>query len=90
MKGQSYYINYKIKKRECGNCREVKPFDDFGFTPKGYPRTNCRPCASKLAYNCQQEKRLKLFPHIYMQCDDCLHIYNPKRVDHICKPEFDE
>ena len=39
-----YYIDYENKVRECGHCREYKPFFEFDTTPKGFPITYCRPC----------------------------------------------
>ena len=80
-------IDYELGIKKCAECKEVKGFVDFGVQKSKYPRSYCKSCTSKQSYNRHQEKKLKLYPNLYGQCDECCHIYRHVSFDHCPKCE---
>jgi len=72
--------------KECGNCNEVLPLDRFSFTSprkghkKGY-RSACKKCRSKQVHQKVMERKLEMFPNIYIQCtnESCNYIWDRGR-----------
>jgi len=75
------YINHETKERECSGGCGILPFERFSSNgPKNGKKTMraaCRTCQSRVTYQRQMEKKLKLFPALYTQCsnEDCNYIY---------------
>lgn len=59
MTRQKYMIDNVNKVRECGRCREVKPFQDFPFNDDGRPKSYCLICKNNYANEWNKKQREK-------------------------------
>lgn len=62
--------------RYCGEGGPTKSFKKNGCSKDGVDNVH-KKCHSKYVYSRILEKKLKLYPKLYSQCDndDCMHIY---------------
>lgn len=81
-----YFIDHNNRIRQCGMCGHIKPFDDFDYTcsNKVYTKSQCKPCRSIYTNRRSNEKKLKLYPDLYNECDKCNHIWR-KVYGNTCK-----
>jgi len=74
---------YKV----CTNCGILGQVDKdfsrtFGLRTKRQPKnksdwhSRCKKCRSAIITRAYLEKKLALFPYLYIECDNCDHIYN--------------
>ena len=70
-----YFIDYGDRKREGGNCRKIKSFDDFSMNSKGVPRTHCKKCRNEITINRQREARAEMNSKNYKMCNNCDYIF---------------
>lgn len=74
---QKYFIDYQNQQRQCGICFDIKPFDKFTFygIKKDKPRSYCKICRSSMVNRSILEKKIVIYPHLYIDCNNCDHIY---------------
>jgi len=83
-------------KKICGQCGDMLPFSAFSEGDAKYGlRWACKPCRSSGFTRKQLEKKIELFPNLYVDCDNCDYIntrtkdfrsiYKPRELRTHCK-----
>ena len=74
---QKYFIDYNNLQRQCGICFAIMPFDNFTMygAKKNKPRSYCKKCRSSIVNRSILEKKIIIYPYLYIDCDNCDHIY---------------
>ena len=86
MVNRKKYVDYEKQMRKCVNCFRILPFGRFHLIDGYRPHSYCKTCARVLNRNRILEKKLKLFPKFYSNCDECGEIYK-NSLGHDCKGE---
>lgn len=75
--------------RHCNNCGFEGDAEKYFGRANGRPvptrmsdyRSDCKKCRSLKLTRKFLEKRIETFPHLYIDCDICDHIYNKRRKE---------
>ena len=78
--------------KECRNCFATKkwstdPSSEFTLGSNKRPLSCCKVCRSGIVYRAELEKKLRLNPDLYTECDDCDHIHRVTKTCNHCRKE---
>jgi hypothetical protein len=73
---QGNYRRYAEKQDiHCSCCSTWKKWDDFNSCRLSKNKAKCRKCHTEYCYHHIMQKKMKLFPKRYTECDECCWIY---------------